>query len=153
MATLYSTEGAKQNDPTPKNLLDADTTQASVVYSSAQYVATAAETSSDTVRMMKIPEGYTPIGQSFVLYSDGVAGTTCTATVGTETDPNSIIANGKDINSAGTFFSALAADAGADTQTPVTTTADEWIVVDFATLTGTLTAAKVINVSGMFAKA
>ena len=153
MATLYSTEGTKENNPVAKNLLDADTAQASVVYSNAQYVTTGSETSADTVYMIKIPEGYTPIGQSFVLYSDGVNGTTCTATVGTVSDPNSIIANGKDINSAGTFFSALAADAGADTQTPVTTTADGWIVVDFATLTGTLDASKVINLSGMFAKA
>lgn len=149
--TVYSTEGAKQNSPTPKNLLPADTNQASVVYSSAQYVVDGTETSATTIGMIKIPEGYTPIGQTFALYSDGTAGS-LTAKVGTDTDPDSIISTAKAVGTGGTFFAALAADAGADVGTPVTTTAAEWIVVDIAA-GSSATAGKVISVSGCFAKA
>lgn len=152
MATLYSTEATNENNPTAKNLLDADTAQASVVYSQASYVTTTALAASDVIRMIKIPEGYTPIANTFVVASDGVAATTCTVKVGTDLDTDSIIASASDVNTANVYV-VTTSNKGAAVTTPVTTTADGWIVVLVAALTGTATAGKVINVSGCFAKA
>jgi hypothetical protein len=152
MATLYSTEATNENNPTAKNLLDADTAQASVVYSQASYVTTTALAASDEIRMIKIPEGYTPIANTFVVASDGVGATTCTVKVGTDLDTDSIIASASDVNTANVYV-VTTSNKGAAVTTPVTTTADGWIVVLVAALTGTATAGKVINVSGCFAKA
>jgi len=155
MATLYSTEGAKQNDPTAKNLLNGGVSQANVVYGKASYVATTALAANDVIRMFKIPEGYTPIADSFVLSTDGVAATTCTAKLGTDLDTDAFIASAEDLNSAAVVSPLTATTAGAEVTTPVTANvaAGGWVVVEIAALTGTATAGKVINVYGTFAKA
>jgi hypothetical protein len=102
--------------------------------------------------MIKIPEGYTPIANTFVVASDGVAATTCTVKVGTDLDTDGIIATASDVNTANVYV-VTTSNKGAAVTTPVTTTADGWIVVLIQALTGTATAGKVINVSGCFAKA
>jgi hypothetical protein len=156
MATLYSTEGAKQNDPTAKNLLNGDSAQSSVVYGKGSYTTTATLAAADVIRMFKIPEGYTPIVESFTLKTDGVGATTCTANLGTDLDPNAIISSNVDINTANNYFTAGdegTSNVGVEALTPTITTADGWVTVTIVALTGTAGAGNVINVSGLFAKA
>ena len=66
MAIIYSTEGAKQNDPTAKNLLNGDEAQSSVVYGKGSRIVTTALAAGDEIRMFKIPTGYTPIVEDFL---------------------------------------------------------------------------------------
>lgn len=156
MATFYSTQGTKQNDPTAKNLLNGDSAQSSVVYGHASYIITAALAAADVIYMFKIPKGYTPIADSFKLATDGVTATTCTANLGTVLDPNAFIASNVDLNTAKTYLVSGdegTANDGVETLTPTITTADGWVAVTIVALTGTATAGQVINVSGLFAKA
>ncbi len=154
MATLYSTEGAKQNDPTAKNLLNGGTSQAAVVYAKGSYTTTTALAAADVIRMFKIPEGYTPVANSFVLASDGVGASSCTAKLGTDLDTDAFIASASDLNTANAYV-VTNSNAGAEVTTPVTANvaAGGWVTVEIAALTGTATADKVITVSGLFAKA
>jgi hypothetical protein len=150
MATLYSTEGAKQNDPTAKNLLDAEAQQASMVYCEATYVCDASESASDTVRLFKIPEGYRAISPLFSVDTDGIGGTSAIISLGTETTAAAFAAS-LDITAAGIED---AADSGSESLTPATVSVgDEWCIATFTTLTAAPTAAKKFVVRGYFAKA
>jgi hypothetical protein len=150
MATLYSTEGALQNNPTAKSLAVAEAQQASMIYCEGTYIADASEVVNDVVRMFKIPEGYRAIPTLFSVDTDGLAGTSTIISVGTETTPAAFAAS-LDITAAGI---EKADDSGSESLTPATVSVvEEWCVAKFTTSTAAPTAAKKFIVRGFFAKA
>jgi hypothetical protein len=150
MAILYSAEATKQLTPTAKNLLVAETQQASMVYCEGTYTTDASEANGDTIRMFKIPEGYRSVPTLMSLDTDGIGGTSAIVSFGTETTAAAFGAS-LDITAAGL---EKCDDSGSESLTPATVSVEgEWCILTFTTLTASPTASKTVIARGVFAKA
>lgn len=137
MATLYTDLAALQLNPHAKNRSDAITTGTHVT---ATYTMTASESTNDSIRVMKIPQGARVLSYLSRVLSNGIA-TTATLNVGDEDEGT------PDVDR---YASALdVAAAGSDTfdeneYTAVATSGGTWMTAAFATLSGA-TAAKTLT--------
>lgn len=135
MATVYSTQATKQNDPKPKNMLDGKTLTPNFTVIEVDYtIGTTAN--ADVLNLVKLPKGtiINPI-YSWVVSDGDVAATSATITVGANGDVDAL-STALDIDGAGRDQFALSA--------PVELTSESYVTATFA-ISGAVVAATVLK--------
>jgi hypothetical protein len=135
MATVYTTQAAKQNDPHPKNLLTSQETTPRQSVLLVDYTIGTTETG-DVLNLIKLPKGaiINPI-YSWVVSSGDVAATSATITVGANGDADAL-SSALNIDGAGRDQFAL--------NVPVTLTSESYITATFA-ISGAVVAATTLT--------